>query len=139
MVDAGIPVLDIYKGMTSYNPFWLRAAFKIRDFFCVALGLQPISGFSLRKKGNISVGDKLDFFYVEKISANELILSSNDKHLVVFVHLLLNPISGKVNKISIETSVYVHNMLGVIYMIPVRFVHWIIVKKMLKRAAKITS
>jgi len=85
---------------------------------------------------NIVPGDKLDFFDVEKISENELLLQSSDRHLVVSVSLRLTPMSGEISKISVTTLVYVYNILGVIYMLPVRLVHGVIVRKMLKRVVK---
>jgi len=137
-VDADISILEIYKKMTSYNPCWLRLAFKTRDIFCRAAGLQTIGGFAqLNKLENVSSGSKLDFFTVEKISAKQLLLSAKDNHLSVFVDFLLQPKVNKVNKLSIKTSVYTHNLLGEIYMLPVKPVHKVIVAKMLNQVTKI--
>jgi len=134
VVREDTSALKAYADMTAYNPCWLRTAFEIRDMCCALFQLQPIGGFSgSAPSEDIAAGDKLDFFDVQKISDEELVLASSDKHLVVVVALNLAPaIAGK-RKLSVTTSVKIHNLLGKLYMLPVKPVHGIIVRKMLDR------
>jgi len=134
MVSEEMSALSAYAGMTAYNPCWLRAAFGIRDICCAPFRLQAIGGFSGKAPPReIATGDKLDFFDVQNVSAEELVLSASDRHLVVVVALhLAAAIDGK-RKLSVTTSVKVHNWLGKVYMLPVKPAHGIIVRNMLNR------
>jgi len=132
-VDADLSILQAYAAMTAYRPLWLRAAFAIRDGFCLAAGLQTIGGFGNRAMlENLRAGDRLDFFDVQHIGARQLVLSSSDRHLVVTVilHLDYLPAGGR-QKLSVVTTVHVHNLLGKIYMLPVKPAHGVIVRNML--------
>jgi len=134
MVSEDMSALSAYAGMTAYNPCWLRAAFGIRDMCCAPFRLQAIGGFSGKAPPQgVVAGGKLDFFDVQKVSDEALVLSSSDKHLVVVVALHLAPAIDDKRKLSVTTSVKVHNWLGKIYMLPVKPAHGIIVRNMLNR------
>jgi len=134
MVREDISALKAYAEMTAHTPCWLHAAFTIRDMCCALFQLQPIGGFSGQiSSQEISAGDKLDFFDVQKVSNEELVLSSSDKHLVVVVTLNLAPAMDGRRKLSVATSVKTHNLLGKLYMLPVKPAHGIIVRKMLDK------
>jgi len=134
MVSEEMSALSAYAGMTAYRPCWLRAAFGIRDMCCAPFRLQPIGGFSGKAPPReITVGDKLDFFDVQTISDGALVLSSSDKHLVVVVALHLGAAMDGKRKLSVTTSVHVHNWLGKLYMLPAKPAHGIIVRNMLER------
>jgi len=140
MVRENMSALKAYAGMTAYNPCWLRTAFKIRDRCCALFRLQPIGGFSgTTLTSAIAPGDKLDFFDVQKVSDEELVLSSSDKHLVVVVALNLAPAKDGQRKLSVTTSVNTHNLLGKLYMLPVKPAHGIIVRKMLDTLKRSTD
>jgi len=137
MVSEDMSALTAYAGMTAYRPCWLRAAFGIRDLCCAPFRLQPIGGFSGKAPPReIAAGDKLDFFDVQEVSDEELVLSFSDKHLVVVVALNLEPVINGKRKLSVTTSVHVHNWLGKMYMFPVKPAHGIIVRKMLDRVKR---
>jgi len=134
MVHEDISALKAYAEMTAYDPCWLRTAFGIRDRCCALFHLQPIGGFSGKTPSQeIAAGDKLDFFDVQKISDEELVLSASDKHLIVIVTLNLAPAKDRKRKLSVTTSVKTHNLLGKLYMLPVKPAHGIIVRNMLNR------
>jgi len=140
MVREDMSALKAYAGMTSYNPCWLRTAFGIRDRCCTLFGLQSIGGFSGTAPASaIAPGNKLDFFDVQKVSDEELVLSSSDKHLVVIVALNLAPAKDGKRTLSVTTTVKTHNLLGKLYMLPVKPAHGIIVRKMLDRLKRSTD
>jgi len=140
LVDSDLSILQLYAAMTAYNPVWLRTAFAIRDGFCCAAGLQTIGGFANRPiSENLSAGDKLDFFDVRHICARQLVLSSSDRHLEVVVILHLDLPADGMQKLSVVTTVNVHNMLGKIYMLPVKPAHAVIVKNMIDAIPRRTA
>lgn len=109
----------------------LKLAFHLRDAISGLFGVKPISGFSGRKAPAPKVGDKLDFFLVERIEAEILTLSSRDRHLDV-----LTCITTHNQRLTITSSVKTHNMFGKAYMLPVGPAHKLIVTVILRRMAR---
>ncbi|MBM1815016.1 DUF2867 domain-containing protein [Pseudosulfitobacter pseudonitzschiae] len=72
-------------------------------------------------------GDKLDFFLVEYVDAQTLVLTERDRHLDV-----MTCISTGEHSVAVTSSVRVHNLFGTLYMIPVGIAHKWIVRGMLK-------
>ncbi|WYK05096.1 DUF2867 domain-containing protein [Cereibacter sphaeroides f. sp. denitrificans] len=132
-IAPGLTALDVYRAMTSSNPLYLRVAFRIRDMLCRPAGIAPIGGFSAGDlPGTVTAGDRIDFFDVHSATDDELVLFSDDRHLTVVVALRLTRESPARQKLSIVTSVKVKEMLGRLYMLPVRPAHGVIVRGMLK-------
>ncbi|EPG37762.1 DUF2867 domain-containing protein [Acinetobacter colistiniresistens] len=132
-INKQLNALQAYHLMTGNPPFWLRIAFKIRDFLSLKLaGVQPIQGFGSPKAQTVKVNDKLDFFDVIKITETELFLQSADKHLRVLVALQIHEHDHIKNKLSVTTSVVTYNFFGKVYMLPVSLVHGLIVRNSLK-------
>lgn len=75
-----------------------------------------------------AVGERLDFFTVETISDQQLVLTSRDTHLAVMVCM---DVYGQ--SLSVTTSVLCLNTFGRLYMLPVGMVHGLIVRKMLEK------
>lgn len=135
-VAPGLMALDVYRAMTSSPPLYLRVAFRIRDMLCRPVGIEPIRGFCVADlPGTVTAGDRLDFFDVYSATEDELVLFSDDRHLTVVVALRLMRESPVRQKLSIVTSVKVKEMLGRLYMLPVRPAHGVIVRGMLERIA----
>lgn len=109
----------------------LKLAFRIRDAVSALFGVKPISGFSGRKAPVPEVGDRLDFFLVERIEPEILTLSSRDRHLDV-----LTCITTRNQRLTITSSVKTHNLFGKAYMLPVGPAHKLIVAVMLRRMAR---
>lgn len=111
------------------NPLPLMSlAFKIRDAVSAPFGVKRIGGFSNTRQSSVSVGDKVDFFVVEDVKPDVLVLTERDTHLDV-----MTCISANGAKISITSSVVVHNIFGRLYMIPVGIAHKVIVRNTLSR------
>ena len=105
----------------------LKWAFRIRDMISARFGVQKIGGFSGKPTGAIKVGDRLDFFTVEGVSADALILTARDRHLDV-----MTCVSVAGAAITITSSVITHNGFGRAYMLPVGPAHRLIVRGMLR-------
>lgn len=103
-------------------------AFRLRDAISVRFGVKRIGGFSGRQDQTPKVGDKLDFFAVERIEPEILTLSERDRHLDV-----VTCITTYNQRLTITSSVKVHNQFGRLYMIPVAPAHRLIVSTMMRR------
>ena len=132
--------IDLPRPMTALDA-WTMAmrqplpgvalAFRIRDAISARFGVKRIGGFSGRQDQVPQVGDRLDFFLVERIEPYILTLSERDRHLDV-----VTCITTYNQKLTITSSVKVHNWFGRAYMIPVAPAHRLIVSALLRRMAR---
>lgn len=113
--------------MVTPLPF-LKLAFRVRDGISSKFGVKRIGGFTGVRKETVNVGDKIDFFLVEHVSENALVLTERDRHLDV-----MTCISTAGHELTITSSVKTHNAFGRAYMVPVGVAHKVIVRTMLKR------
>ncbi len=78
-VTAPMTAIQAYCAMTSEVPGWLAVAFRLRDFISRRFNVATIHGFSSRNPERVpAVGELLDFFTVEAISDQQLVLTSRD-------------------------------------------------------------
>ena len=128
LIEKPLTALEAWN-MAMANPLPLMGlAFKIRDAVSACFGVKRIGGFSNVRQTSVSVGDKLDFFVVEDVTHDSLVLTERDTHLDV-----MTCISTRGTKVSITSSVVVHNNFGRVYMVPVGIAHRIIVRSTLNR------
>lgn len=109
----------------------LRLAFRLRDAISARFGVRRIGGFSGLARESVQTGDRLDFFAVEEASETRLVLTERDRHLDV-----MTCITTEGNRLTITSSVQVHNAFGRAYMLPVGPAHRLIVSGMLRRLAR---
>ncbi|MFV0472817.1 MAG: DUF2867 domain-containing protein [Pikeienuella sp.] len=109
----------------------LRLAFRIRDAISSLFGVKRIGGFTGARAAAPEVGDKLDFFLVERIAPEILTLSARDRHLETICCVTTHD-----RRLAITSSVKTLNGFGRAYMIPVGPAHRLIVGAMLKRARR---
>lgn len=119
--------------MASPQPV-LRAAFKVRDAVSSRFGVKQIGGFSGKPVGDVIAGQYLDFFLVEEVAPDSLVLTERDRHLDV-----MTCISSDGSALTITSSVITHNWFGRAYMLPVGVAHRIIVRNMLARLKRSLS
>lgn len=106
----------------------MALAFRLRDAISARFGVQRIGGFSGRKVAEPQVGERLDFFLVEAVSPDQLVLTARDRHLDVMISV---DVAGA--ELAITASVVTHNRFGRAYMLPVAPAHRLIVWLMLRR------
>lgn len=129
---AGWTAFQLYCFTTTATPRWLKVAFKVRDKISRHFNVEQIGGFSGKGSRSVpAVGEKLDFFTVEAISDQQLVLTSRDSHLAVMV--CIEVIGQDTPRASITTSVKTFNTFGRLYMWPVAPAHGVIVRYMLSR------
>lgn len=109
----------------------LKLAFQVRDAISALFGVERISGFSGETPAAPQVGDKLDFFLIERIEPEILTLSARDRHLETIACVTTHG-----GRLAITSSVKTHNFFGRLYMLPVGPAHKLIVNLMLKRARR---
>lgn len=106
-------------------------AFRLRDAISARFGVARIGGFSGRAAAPPQVGDRLDFFLVESVAPDQLVLTARDRHLDVMIS-----VDTRGSWLSITASVVTHNRFGRVYMAPVAPAHRLIVWLMLKRLVR---
>lgn len=123
-----ITALAAWNLITAQPQGLLNLAFRIRDTISSAFGVKTIGGFSGVSRDNVQVGDHLDFFLVEHITDDVLVLTERDQHLDVMTCLSVDN-----RTLSVTSSVVTHNLFGKAYMLPVGPAHKLIVGTMLRR------
>jgi Protein of unknown function (DUF2867) len=106
----------------------LGLAFRIRDAVASRFGVRRIGGFTGQRADNPQVGDRLDFFTVERSDPAALTLTERDRHLDVMI-----AVTSQGAEFAITASVITHNRFGRLYMWPVGPAHRLIVRAMLRR------
>jgi hypothetical protein len=130
-VPRAIAPLDAWNLLMAQPQPLLKWAFRLRDAISARFGVKRIGGFSGRHHQDVQVGDHLDFFLVEGIGPDALILTERDRHLDVMTCL-----SVRKTRLTITSSVIVHNWFGHVYMLPVGPAHRVIVRRMLARLGR---
>ncbi|RXM38262.1 DUF2867 domain-containing protein [Chryseobacterium sp. CH21] len=132
-----IDITEIGKAFFTSGPKWGKKMFALRNKVVRLFGLKTGSKTEnkLTEQGfKCEVGERLGIFKVFDKTNNEIILGEDDKHLDFRVSLLFdkNKNEKDVNFLAISTTVKFHNWLGILYFLPVRPFHKLIVPAMLK-------
>lgn len=127
-LPTAITPLKAWNLMTAEPQPLMRVAFKTRDAISSLFGVKRIGGFSGARREAVKVGDRLDFFLVEHIAEDILVLTERDRHLDVMICLSIVD-----QVLTITSSVVTHNTFGRIYMLPVGPAHKLIVSSDLRR------
>lgn len=122
--------LEAWNMMVAQSHPLLQSAFWLRDAISARFGVKKIGGFTPRQRSSVAVGDYLDFFLVEAAEPHALALTERDRHLDV-----MTCISVEDRRLTITSSVIVHNAFGRAYMLVVGPAHKVIVHSLLSRLA----
>lgn len=112
------------KALTRPLPL-LRVAFALRDTISVCFGVRRIGGFSGRRKSDLTQGDMLDFFLIERLAPEVLTLTALDRHLDV-----MTCVTTSDQTLIITSSVKTDLWFGKACMLPVRVAQRYIVRAM---------
>ncbi len=123
--------IEAWNRMTGRPLPGLRLAFRLRDAISRPFGVAPIRGFSGRALGPPHVGDRLDFFLVERTEPGILTLSARDRHLETLTCVTTTP-----DSLTITSSVVTRNAFGRVYMWPVAPAHRLLVRFLLWRLGR---
>ncbi|WP_291883241.1 DUF2867 domain-containing protein [Chryseobacterium sp.] len=130
-------ITQIGKAFFTSGPKWGKKMFAFRNKVVKLFGLKTGGETDAVKETDnftCEVGERVGLFKIFSKTSNEIVIGEDDKHLDFRVSLLFDKNrSGKdENSLMISTAVKFHNWLGVLYFLPVRPFHKLIVPAMLK-------
>ncbi|MCR8550266.1 DUF2867 domain-containing protein [Salipiger sp. P9] len=128
VLPVGMSALELWNRLMTQPLPLMSLAFRLRDAISARFGVRKIGGFSGQRADQVAVGDRLDFFLVEHVAPDVLVLTERDRHLDVMTCL-----STSENRVTITSSVVTHNAFGRAYMLPVGIAHKLFVGAMLRR------
>ncbi|MGU3377014.1 DUF2867 domain-containing protein [Chryseobacterium sp. M5A1_1a] len=135
--NRNIDITEIGKAFFTSGPKWGKKMFAFRNRIVGLFGLKTgIEADSVKGADGLKceIGERIGLFKVFDKTSNEIILGEDDKHLDFRVSLLFDKSKDQqeVDFLTISTIVKYHNWLGVLYFLPVRPFHKLIVPAMLK-------
>ncbi|MBE4948504.1 DUF2867 domain-containing protein [Chryseobacterium culicis] len=129
-------ITEVGKAFFTSGPVWGKKMFAFRNKMVGLFGLKTGAKTGKKLAGNdaqYEVGERIGLFKVFDKTYNEIILGEDDRHLDFRVSLLFDKNKDEEeNSLTISTTVKFHNWLGVLYFLPVRPFHKLIVPAMLK-------
>ncbi len=130
--DVG-PVALFLK-ITDLMPLWVRLLMAIRNRVVSVFGLRSTSEGIVKGKlpEDYVVGDFIDFFKITHLSENEVVVSTDDRHLDASFSLLILE-QGEGRKVYFTSVVKTKERLGDVYMFAIAPFHRWIVGSLLKR------
>lgn len=132
-----IDISEIGKAFFTSGPKWGKKMFAFRNKVVGLFGLKTGSETEKQqteKDFKCEIGEHAGIFTVFDKTSNEIILGEDDRHLNFRVSLLVdrNKKDPDKNFLTISTTVKFHNWMGILYFLPVRPFHKLIVPAMLK-------
>lgn len=133
------PQLDasaVYWAVFGVEPVWVRWLMRWRGHIAIRLGLtHPFDTVKASPSSvpTFQLGRRVGPFTVQSVSAHEVIVGDDDKHLNFRISCL-KTVSGGRAFITVSTVVQIHNTLGRFYMFVVKPFHRFIAPFMVRRA-----
>lgn len=136
-VAGNIDISEIGKTFFTSGPKWGKKMFGFRNKVMGLFGLKTGSENERQqtaKDFQCEVGERAGLFKVFDKTSNEIVLGEDDKHLDFRVSIFIdkNKKDSHTKSLTISTTVKFHNWWGVLYFLPVRPFHKLIVPAMLK-------
>nr|WP_315495269.1 DUF2867 domain-containing protein [uncultured Rhodoferax sp.] len=143
--QPGSNAMETYLAVMGYTPGWMNFLMSVRNQAVRLVGLKHLGGMQVKMQAqdhkpaaSYAVGDRAGIFSVYYLSAPEVILFDDDKHLRVELSVFKHQQGGQ-PVVSISTVVHNHNALGRAYMAIVGPVHRLIVPLMLRQSLHAAS
>lgn len=137
LMNKELDITTVGKAFFTSSPKWGKKMFTFRNRVMGLIGLK--TGYEGEKQPTekdfqCEVGERAGLFKIFDKTSSEIVLGEDDKHLDFRVSLLIDKTSKDANQnsLTISTTVKFHNWLGVLYFLPVRPFHRLIVPAMLK-------
>lgn len=128
-LDASHDIETLTRFMLDAPAPWLRLLLAVRDAAVAGFGIK--TSRQLRRRAVTDGVARIDLFRVYEMARDEAILGEDDKHLDFRVS-----IQRRSGDIVVTTVVHCHNLLGRIYLALIAPFHRLVVKAMLRRAAR---
>ncbi len=138
LLNPQMTVKQACAAVFGYSPLWVKYLMQIRGFFASITGLKhEANGLSMSNasfnESQYQVGKRLGLFTIQSLSADELIMGDDDKHLNFRISVYKSVENG-VSLITVSTVVEIHNWFGKAYMFIVKPFHKYIAKSMVQKA-----
>jgi len=136
--------LEDYISAFEKTPKWVDVLMNLRNRIVAFFGLKdlgPLSGLQKnRPASEYQPGDRMGIFTLFENTDNEVLLGDKDKHLdvVLSIHRSAET-TDKQNIVTVTTVVHVHNLLGRLYMLPVRPMHRLIAPAVLRAIGELPN
>lgn len=136
--EGNIGTAEIGRAFFTSTPQWGKKMFNFRNSIVKMFGLKTGTDRSQPQESDdfkIEVGEQVGIFKIFDKTDKEIIMGENDKHLDFRVSILYDKAQGsrKTNFLTISTTVKYHNWMGILYFLPVRPFHQLLVPVMLKK------
>jgi hypothetical protein len=134
-----ITIEQVIHAFFAAAPSWMHTLFNIRDAIVKQFGLKTINRKErerMRREFVIQPGASLGLFNVFSNNEREVIMGEDDKHLNFRVSFLLEKRDDQTYELYFMTIVKFHNWLGKIYFLPVKPMHALVVKTMMRNTVK---
>ena len=138
--DPRLSALKQFLKAISFTPAWVNTCMSIRNRAAAMVGLKNLGALDQINKSkperDYKPGDRVGIFTLLSNTFEEVVLGDKDKHLDVTlsVYRAIQANTGAV-VVTVTTIVYVHNLLGRLYMLPVTPMHRIIAPSVLRAVA----
>ncbi len=143
--QPGSSAMETYLTVMGYSPGWMNFLMSVRNQAVRLVGLKHLGSLQVKMQAQdakpaarYAVGDRAGIFSLCYLSAPEVILCDDDKHLRVELSVFKHQQDGQ-PVVSVSTVVHNHNALGRAYMSIVGPVHRVIVPRMLRQSLHAAS
>ena len=134
--DPALTPAEIFLKASRATPAWVGQAMTVRNFLVRQIGLKDVGSFGpdvAKDAASYKAGERMGIFTVLANTERELLLGIDDSHLDVRVSVTkVSSVSGA--GYAVSTAVYIKNLLGRLYMLPVGQIHPLVVRAMMRRA-----
>lgn len=142
-VQAGNPdfsALGQFLKAIALTPSWVNRCMDVRNKVVEKLGLKNLGGTNAFDPGKPAdaylEGERVGIFTLFEQSFDEVLLGDRDKHLDVTLSVHRQETAPGQVQITVTTVVKVHNLLGHLYMLPVKPMHKRIAPAVLRAVAR---
>lgn len=132
ILDYQLAPFEVYERITSNPPRLVRGLFRFRDLLGYPFGIRPIQGFDSTRKSVRDGVEYVDFFELVSSDDQSLKLASSDHHLDVLINIQTGAVETG-HQVKLTARVKCKNRIGLLYMLPVRPIHRLLVRYMLQK------
>ncbi|MGP1684275.1 MAG: DUF2867 domain-containing protein [Giesbergeria sp.] len=129
--DVTLSALDHFIAVAKKTPQWVNACMVARNLVGQFFGLKDLGKLSdldmEKPTSSYQPGDRVGIFTMVENAFDEALIGDDDKHLNVVLSIHRKECAGGAQVVvTVTTVVHVKNLLGHLYMLPVKPMHRII-------------
>ena len=130
---------SLARSIFESSPWWARALMALRDGIVAVIGLKTSNWDDFSDEDiKLQPGSSVRGFQVFERTEDEILLGLDDSHLDFRVSILRSA-EGEDSRAVISTIVRFNNLLGRAYFVPVKPLHKIIVRAIMRRAIQMRA